>query len=85
MNKEKITLKYIWNLLLDYKKTLLWGQLVTVFAVLVSIPIPLMLPALVDEVLLNKPAFFVNNINELFGLGNPFYYIALVAISGDIY
>lgn len=81
MNKEKITLKYIWNLLLYYKKTLLWGQLVTVFAVLVSIPIPLMLPALVDEVLLNKPAFFVNNINELFGSGNPFYYIALVAFS----
>ena len=40
-----------------------------------------MLPALVDEVLLNKPAFFVSNIDFLFGNGSAFYYIAIVTIS----
>ncbi|MEA3289701.1 MAG: ABC transporter ATP-binding protein, partial [Campylobacterota bacterium] len=55
--------------------------IITVIAVLVSIPIPLMLPVLVDEVLLGKPAFFVNNINELIGSGSAFYYIAVVTFS----
>lgn len=40
-----------------------------------------MLPALVDEVLLNKPDFFLNNINSLFGVGNAFYYITIVTIA----
>ena len=78
---KKITLKYILNLLLHDKKTLIIGQIVTIIAVLVSIPIPLMLPALVDEVLLNKPAFFVKNIDMFFGNGSAFYYIAIVTLS----
>ena len=40
-----------------------------------------MLPALVDEVLLNKPSFFVSKIDFLFGSGSAFYYIIIVAIS----
>ncbi len=40
-----------------------------------------MLPVLVDEVLLEKPAFFVNNIDYFFGSGDAFYYIAIVAFS----
>lgn len=78
---EKITFKYIWKLLLEKRKPLIIGQIITIIAILISIPIPLMLPALVDEVLLNKPAFFVNSIDELFGDGNAFYYIVLVTIS----
>ncbi|PPK62942.1 ATP-binding cassette subfamily C protein [Malaciobacter marinus] len=80
MTKNKITFKYIWQLLLQKRKQLIFGQLITVIAILISIPIPLMLPALVDEVLLNKPNFFVNNINDFFGSGNAFYYIAIVTI-----
>ena len=43
-----------------------------------SVPIPLLLPLLVDEVLLNKPSFFVNNIDTIFGTQSAFYYIAIV-------
>ncbi len=75
---EKISLKYIFKLLLDNKKTLIIGQIITIIAILVSVPIPLLLPLLVDEVLLNKPDFFVHNINEFIGSGNAFYYIAIV-------
>jgi len=77
---EKIDLKYLWNLLLDKKKTLILGQIVTIIAILISVPIPLMLPALVDEVLLKKPDFFVNSINFVFGSGNAFYYIAIITV-----
>ncbi len=76
--ENKISLKYIFKLLLHNKKTLIWGQIITIIAILISVPIPLLLPMLVDEVLLNKPGFFVNNINEFFSSGSAFYYIAIV-------
>lgn len=78
---ERIDLNYIWQILLEKNKTLLIGQFITVITILVSIPIPLMLPALVDEVLLNKPAFFLSNINTFFGEGSAFYYIFLVTFA----
>ena len=80
MMNEKISLKYIFKLLLDDKKLLFTGQILTIIAIIVSVPIPLLLPLLVDEVLLNKPDFFVNNINELFGSVSAFYYIAIVTV-----
>src|SRR5574344_1091293 len=75
---EQITLKYIFNLLLKNKKTLVFGQIITIIAILISVPIPLLLPILVDEVLLEKPDFFVNNIDYFLGSGTAFYYIAIV-------
>jgi len=75
-----ISFKYIFKLLLDNKKHLLLGQFITFIAILISIPIPLMLPILVDEVLLKKPDFFVNIINDSLGIGNAFYYIAIVTL-----
>ncbi|QKF66934.1 ABC transporter, ATP-binding/permease components [Arcobacter venerupis] len=75
---NKISLKYILKLLLDDKKSLIIGQVLTIIAILVSVPIPLLLPLLVDEVLLKKPDFFVNNIDKFLGSGSAFYYIALV-------
>lgn len=76
---KELDLKYIWKLLLENKKALIIGQIVTIFTILVSVPIPMMLPALVDEVLLNKPDFFVSNIDKVFGTQNALFYIALVA------
>ncbi len=75
---EKISLKFIFKLLLKNKKQLIIGQIITIIAIMISVPIPLLLPLLVDEVLLNKPDFFVNNINNLFGSGSAFYYVAIV-------
>ena len=79
MNKY-ISFKYIFKLLLDNKKHLIIGQVITFIAILISIPVPLMLPILVDEVLLDKPDFFVNTINDILGIGNAFYYIAIVTL-----
>jgi ATP-binding cassette, subfamily C, bacterial len=79
MNKQ-ISFKNIFKLLLDNKKHLILGQAITFIAILISIPIPLMLPILVDEILLKKPDFFVNTINDTLGVGNAFYYIAIVTL-----
>ena len=77
---EKISVKYIFKLIIENKKTLILGQIITIIAILISVPIPLLLPLLVDEVLLKKPDFFVNNINDFLGSGSAFYYIAIVTI-----
>lgn len=79
--QEKITFKTILKLILQQKRLFVWGQVATLIAIIISIPIPLMLPVLVDEVLLDKPAVFVDTIDFLFGQGNAFYYIAIVAIT----
>ena len=78
---NKIDLKYIYSLILENKKLLVFGQAITIIAIIISVPIPLMLPILVDEVLLNKPAFFVNSIDNIFGKGSAFYYIFIVTLA----
>ena len=78
MQKNKITLKTIYNLILEKKPSLIYGQILTLLAIFISIPIPLMLPVMVDEILLDKPATFVGSINFFIGETTAFYYIAIV-------
>lgn len=79
--QNKITVKTIFNLILDKKPALIYGQIVTLLAILVSVPIPLMLPIMVDEVLLHKPATFVHFINSFIGESSAFTYIAIVTLA----
>jgi ATP-binding cassette subfamily C protein len=81
MNKEPITLKTIFNLILDKKPSLIYGQIVTLIAIIISIPVPLMLPVMVDEILLDKPSYFVNTINYFIGETTALYYIILVTFA----
>ena len=81
MKTKPITLKTIYTLVLDKKPTLIYGQIITLLAILVSVPIPMMLPIMVDEVLLDKPASVVGFINATLGAGSAFYYVAIVALS----
>ena len=78
MNNSQITLKTLFKLILEKKPSLIYGQLITLLAILISIPIPMMLPVMVDEVLLNKPSTFVEAINFFSGETTPFYYIAII-------
>ncbi len=78
---NKISIQSIYKLILKKKPALLYGQVITLLAILVSVPIPLMLPIMVDEVLLDKPAFFVHTIDAIFGSLSPFYYIAIVTFA----
>jgi len=81
MKNNQITFKNIFTLILSQKPLLIWGQIITLIAIAVSIPIPLMLPILVDEVLLHKPDFVVHSIDVIFGSGDAFYYIAVATLS----
>jgi ATP-binding cassette subfamily C protein len=78
--KNKITIKTIYQLVLDKKPALIWGQILTLLAIFVSVPIPLMLPVMVDEVLLGKPGFIVESIDSLVGETTPLYYILIVTL-----
>ena len=78
---EKITIKTIFQLVLEKKSSLVYGQIITILSILVSVPIPLMLPMLVDEILLEKPAVFVNGIDFFLGSTTAFYYIFIVTLS----
>lgn len=77
---ELIDFKTIFLLMLHKKSALIYGQIITLIVILVSIPIPLMLPKLVDEVLLHKPSYFVHSIDSIFGTGSAFYYVAIVTL-----
>ena len=81
MNNDQITLKSIFKLILHNKPALIYGQIITIVSILLSVPIPLMLPVMVDEVLLHKPSYSVHTIDYLFGSGNAFYYIAVVTLA----
>ncbi len=57
-----------------HKKELILGHIIALLAIAVSVPTPLFLPLLVDEVLLNKPGIFTQTFDSIFGKGNPFTY-----------
>lgn len=81
MDKNQITLKSIFKLILDKKPSLIYGQIITLLGILVSVPIPLMLPVMVDEVLLDKPSYIVHTIDAVLGHTNAFFYILIVAVA----
>lgn len=58
-----------WRWLLNeakhHKKRLFWANVIAILATLVSVPIPLLMPLMVDEVLLEKPDWGVGLLNAL--------------------
>ena len=65
MNKKAYDWKYIIEVAKKHKKQLILANLIAIVATLASIPVPLLLPLLVDEVLLNKPGVVVQTINSI--------------------
>jgi ATP-binding cassette, subfamily C, bacterial len=65
---DKEVTEYNWQYILDiakqHKHQLILANIIAVIATLASVPVPLLLPLLVDEVLLNKPDIVVNTINS---------------------
>ncbi|MCF2858808.1 ABC transporter ATP-binding protein/permease [Pseudoalteromonas sp. SMS1] len=60
-----LTWKEIQRQVLAHKKPLVLAHFIALLAALVSVPIPLMMPLLVDEVLLEKPGIAVDTMNQL--------------------
>lgn len=74
---ERYTVRHVLNMALKHKKELFSAHLIAIFAVLASIPIPLLIPLLIDEVLLDKPGKVVATVGSFFpeSLHSPFLYI----------
>ncbi len=58
-----------------YKKEFILAQLIALIATIISIPVPMLMPLLIDEVLLKKPGFWTESISRIFGNCSAFCYI----------
>jgi len=77
------TWSYILSIVKKHKKELISAHILAIFATIASVPVPLLMPLLVDEVLLNKPGIIVNSINQLAPSDwqKPILYIGTVLIA----
>ncbi len=65
-------------MMLRYKRSLLWGNIIAILATLISIPIPLLIPLMVDEVLLKKGGKITEAIDWFTSVHEPLLYIGIV-------
>jgi len=67
---------------LQHKKALIFANLVAIVATLLLVPIPLLMPMLVDEVLLDKPGALLTFVNTFLPISwqNPTSYIVFFTI-----
>jgi len=77
---NRISFITLYHLIIRHKPKLIRANVIALLATLVSIPIPLLIPLLVDEVLLNKPAFLLENINYYLGQYSPLGYIVITLL-----
>ncbi len=76
--------EYSWrdlvDMILTHRRELVMANLIAILGTVVSVPVPLLIPMLVDEVLLHKPGAAVGTINELFPQSwhTPILYILVI-------
>ncbi len=82
-NKHHYNWSYIARVALKHKKQLVIAHFIAVLATLASVPVPLLMPLLVDEVLLDKPGAIVHFINSLTPpeWQQPALYIAIILLT----
>lgn len=73
-----ITFKTLFSMMLRYKRELVWGNLIAMAATVISIPVPLLIPLMVDEVLLKKGGIVTETIDRITPLQEPLLYIGIV-------
>ena len=81
-SQKRYTVRHVLNMALMHKRELVVAHIIAIAAVLASIPIPLLIPLLIDEVLLDKPGKVVAAVNQFFpeSLYSPFLYITVLTI-----
>jgi len=63
-----------------YKKEFVLAQVIAILATLISVPIPLFMPLLIDEVLLKKGGRWIDIINYFFHNCNVFCYVFITLV-----
>jgi ATP-binding cassette subfamily C protein len=82
LSQAKYSWRYIIQIALTHKKQLIIGNLIAFLATAASVPVPLLMPLLVDEVLLNHPSLVLNTINPWLPIEwqQPMFYIGGVLV-----
>lgn len=69
----------ILKMALDHKKTFALANIISVITTLISLPIPLIIPSLINEVLLKQPGFFTKALSHI--VSEPLITPALILIT----
>jgi ATP-binding cassette subfamily C protein len=75
-----ITINSILKEINHHKKILILANLIAIISILLSIPVPLLIPKLIDEVVLGKEGYITNIIDQYISIGSAEYYILVVLI-----
>jgi len=84
MNIKQKTEQISWSKIFQtaklHKRSLFQANLIAIFAAMLSAPVPMLMPLLVDEVLLNKPGFLISGMNSIFpeSWWSPAFYILMI-------
>jgi len=66
VNNSGYSWSQIFRLALRYKREIISAHIIAIFATLVSVPTPLLMSLLIDEILLEQPGILVNTVNTVF-------------------
>ena len=78
------TWQSIWRVALNHRRELILANVIAVLAAVAAVPVPLLMPLLVDEVLLDQPASIVAGVNRLFPVewhGPALYIFSVFALT----
>jgi len=75
-----IRIKSILNEIYKHKRVLIWANMVAIISTIIVIPVPLLIPLLIDEIILGKGGIITQTIDSYITIGSPEYYILTVLI-----
>jgi ATP-binding cassette subfamily C protein len=74
---------YIFQIAREHKKALIYSHIIAILAMIASVPVPLFMPLLVDEILLHKPGLIIESLNPFIPAAwqVPIFYITAVLLA----
>ena len=75
-----ISIKSILEEISKHKKVLIGANLVAILSTMLTIPVPLLIPLLIDEIILGKGGTITKTIDQYLTIGSPEYYILTVLL-----
>lgn len=80
--KQSYTWQYIIGVALEHRQELIKANLIALLAAVASVPLPLFMPLLVDEVLLDQPGVIIETVAPLFPQSwhGPVLFIGMVLL-----
>ena len=75
-----ITIKSILKEINRHKKILILANIIAIISILLNIPVPLLIPKLIDEIVLGKEGWITELMDQYINISSPEYYILVVLI-----